>query len=112
MKVLVRLLGSARLELQRKEARLELPEGASVADVVEGLVTLIGHKAEDALVQPTHRGYTVIFSLNGHPVEPTASLSDGDTVTLLPPMAGGAPMAVDLKVWLRKPLAPGDEAHV
>ncbi|MCL4370821.1 MAG: MoaD/ThiS family protein [Chloroflexi bacterium] len=112
MRVLVRLLGHARLELRCKEVELELPQEASIHDAVARLLEMLGTRAEEALVNRVHGGYSVLFSLNGHSADPAALLSDGDVVTLLPPMAGGELRALDPKVCLLKATALGDEAHV
>jgi molybdopterin converting factor small subunit len=56
-------------------ARVELPVGATLHDLLRRL------RIPDELPR--------LLLVNGHDVEPTARLSPGDVVSVLPPLAGG-----------------------
>jgi molybdopterin converting factor small subunit len=56
-------------------ARVELPAGATLHDLLRRL------RIPDELPR--------LLLLNGRDVEPTAQLSPGDVVSVLPPLAGG-----------------------
>lgn len=89
MKVTVRLYGAARVALRCRERELTLPQGATVAGLVDELVREVGPLAREYLVGPGGRGYAVAFSVDGEAAQPEARLRDGDQVALLPPTAGG-----------------------
>ena len=59
----------------RGTARVELPEGASVRDLVDRL------RIPDEVPR--------LLLVNGRDVEPTARLRPGDVVDVLPPLVGG-----------------------
>jgi sulfur carrier protein ThiS len=59
----------------RGVARLELPEGARLCDLVDRL------RIPDDLPR--------LLLVNGRDVEPTAQLRAGDVVDVLPPLVGG-----------------------
>jgi sulfur carrier protein ThiS len=56
-------------------ARVELPDGATLHDLLSRL------RIPDELPR--------LLLLNGHDVEPTVRLSPGDVVSVLPPLVGG-----------------------
>jgi MoaE-MoaD fusion protein len=77
MLVSVRLFAGLREQAGTRERELELPDGATVADVWP----LLGLGAEpDGL----------LYALNREYAERGASLSAGDEVALIPPVSGGA----------------------
>ena len=90
MRVTARLYGAARVALRRRETELDLPEGATVAALVGELVRQLGPIAAEYLLDARGRGYGVAFAVNGEAASATATLTEGDTVSLLPPTAGGA----------------------
>lgn len=72
---------SYRELLGTKELAVDLPEGATVSDLVSNLRSRGG-------------AYTVLpgdpaVAVNQAYADPTAPLSDGDEVALIPPVAGG-----------------------
>ncbi len=76
--VRVRLFASLRELAGRREQALDLPDGATVADVWPAL--RLG-APPPGLAHAVNRGY----------VEHSAPLRDGDEVALIPPVSGGAP---------------------
>lgn len=74
MDITVRLFATLR-EGRAREQKLGLPEGATPADILETL----GIAREDV----------AILLVNGRDGAMEASLSDGDTVSLFPPVGGG-----------------------
>lgn len=82
MDTLVKLFGSIREEVGAKELAVELPEGASVAD----LRTLL----EGRYPAFQGLGVRIAVSVNLEMAEPDRALRDGDEVAFLPPVSGGA----------------------
>jgi molybdopterin synthase catalytic subunit len=96
MRVVVKLFGAVREAVGDKELRVELPEGASVADLRR---LLAGH-------HPVFErfGERLACSVNLEVVPADTRLADGDEVAFLPPVAGGAGPC-----WISdRPLDPGD----
>lgn len=62
-------------ELRRGAARIELPDGATLRDLLRRL------NIPDELPR--------VLLVNGRDADPTARLDPGDVVTLLPPLVGG-----------------------
>jgi molybdopterin synthase catalytic subunit len=71
-----------REELGSSAARVELPEGATIATLWEQCVQ--GHSRLQGLRSSTR------FARNGNYAPPETALSDGDEVAFLPPVSGGA----------------------
>lgn len=89
MRVTVRLYGAPRVALRTKEREVTLPEGATVADLVQQLVDEMGPLARTYLVDSKGRGYGVAFVVDGEGALPDRRLSEGSIVALMPPTAGG-----------------------
>lgn len=85
MRVSVKYLAQARHAANRGEEALDLEGGASLGE----LVRLLGERHGEALGRLL-RGSALLFvgdeQVRG---EPGRALRDGDTVTVLAPMAGG-----------------------
>lgn len=81
MRVTVRFFASLRESVGTRQVTLDLPEGASLHDMIEHLVKeypgLAGHQAS------WH------FAVNQTHVEPDAVLRAGDRVAVFPYVAGG-----------------------
>jgi molybdopterin synthase catalytic subunit len=77
MRVTVRLFAGLRERAGASERELELPEGARVADVWEGLG--LGEEPEGLL-----------YAVNKDYAAPERRLDPGDEVALIPPVSGGA----------------------
>ncbi len=82
MRVAVRLFGAVREAVGEKELGVEVPEGASVADLRRLLSR--HHPVFDAF------GERLSCSVNLEVVPAGTRLVDGDVVAFLPPVAGGA----------------------
>jgi molybdopterin synthase catalytic subunit len=82
MRVAVRLFGAVREAVGEKELSVELPEGASLADL----------RALLARSHPifTRFGDRLAASVNLEVSPPATRLGDGDEVAFLPPVSGGA----------------------
>jgi len=74
----VRLFAGLREQAGTREQQIELPEGATVADVWSRLG--LGDEPPGLMV-----------ALNRSYVERSAPLADGDEVAMIPPVSGGAP---------------------
>jgi molybdopterin synthase catalytic subunit len=77
MQVTVRLFAGLRERAGTGRTELELPDGATVADVWRAL---------DLGVEPPG----LLYAVNRAYTEPDRSLADGDEVALIPPVSGGA----------------------
>jgi MoaD family protein len=93
MKVRVQLTAQLRTAIGRSSVELELPDGSSVAALIELLAEMFAEARPHLLTadgQP-HRSLLVVvndsavLSLNAD----QALLRPGDAVTLMPPIAGG-----------------------
>ena len=82
MHVTVKLFGSVREAVGVKELHVELPEGATAADLRESLAR--DHPIFEAL------GARAAVSVNLEVATPRAPLNDGDEVAFLPPVSGGS----------------------
>jgi molybdopterin synthase catalytic subunit len=77
MQVSVRLFAALRERAGVRERQLELPDGATAADVWPRL---------DLGEEPSG----LLYALNKEYVERAAALADGDELALIPPVSGGA----------------------
>lgn len=77
MWVNVKFFASLRERLDRGDARIEVPEGASVEDV--------WNTATDGREKPAN----VLVAVNMEYVDFAASVSEGDEVAFFPPVTGG-----------------------
>lgn len=91
----VRPLAALREAIGADEIKFEVEEGASPIDVVRKLVENYGDDVESLLIDDKHnkvRPQILIF-LNGKSVQhsklSTIKLSDGDELSIIPPVAGG-----------------------
>lgn len=82
MRVTVQLFARLRELAGRSEATLELPPGASVADVWRALE--VDHPAMAPL------GSSVSAAVNAEFAPMTTEVHEGDDVAFLPPVSGGA----------------------
>jgi molybdopterin synthase catalytic subunit len=89
MQVRVLLFGILKDWLGASAATVELPEGASVAVLLERLTTRLPAGLPGQEHGPSLRGIAV--SVNAEYARATQLLRDGDEVGLLPPVSGGAP---------------------
>ncbi len=93
MRVTVRLFALQRQQLGTREVRLELPEGARIADAWAALA------ATYPVLEPARD--SVRFARNGEYAPADEPLRDGDELAVIPPVAGGAddlPCAADPRV--------------
>ena len=68
---------------------LELPEGATVATVMERVKEMASPDVESMIVDRERGGYRLVVLVNGRRAGVDTSLRDGDVVSLLPPLGGG-----------------------
>lgn len=78
MRIAVRLFAGLREQAGKREITLELPDGATVADVWPGLG--LGDEPSGLMV-----------ALNRAYIDRSAPLTDGDEVAMIPPVSGGGP---------------------
>lgn len=82
MQVTVRLFATLRQQAGWKEQRIELPAGATVADVMQRLT--VAHPTLNLT------GRTLYAAVNSEYTKPERILADGDEVAFFPPVSGGA----------------------
>jgi molybdopterin converting factor subunit 1 len=82
MNISVRLFAMLREQAGWRERRLELPDGATIADGWRALVA-------DAPQIDAMRQY-VRFARNGRYAAPDERLAEGDELAIIPPVAGGS----------------------
>jgi len=80
MTVTVRLFAFYAESLGRSSVELDMPEGATVGDVVRSVASLPG-----AAVLPA----SPLVALNASYATSQTAISDGDEVAIIPPVAGG-----------------------
>ncbi|MEO8194718.1 MAG: molybdopterin converting factor subunit 1 [Gemmatimonadales bacterium] len=80
MNVTVRLFASYADKLGRSRLELEMPDSATVADVTRSISSLPGA----ATLPPSP-----LVAVNCSYADARTSLSDGDEVAFIPPVAGG-----------------------
>ncbi|HNR57031.1 MAG: MoaD family protein [Methanothrix sp.] len=88
MRVVVRAFARFR-EMAGEEATLELPEGSTLADLLEEVVS--SHPGlKKALSGPDGPiGGRAMVLLNRRGADPSDVLEEGDEVAILPPFSGG-----------------------
>lgn len=91
MKVTVQLLGQARQLAASDRLVVEAQEGASVNDLLPGVVSGASERLLAVLVEDQKLRRSVMAILDDEAIDPTARdlLQDGDELSLLPPMSGG-----------------------
>ena len=81
MQVRVRLFAAFREGVGRGALTVDAPDGSTAGEIVERL------RAEYPGLGPAAAG--AMLALNQEYVEPSASVSDGDELALIPPVSGG-----------------------
>jgi molybdopterin synthase sulfur carrier subunit len=94
MKLRVQYMAQLRSAVGRAEEEVELPEGSSLAILLDHLAALRGHEAAKHLLAPSGDAlHSLLVIVNDSakpaPLASTTLLQPGDTITLLPPIAGG-----------------------
>ena len=89
MNVVVRYLAQLRQAAGRAEERLDLPGGSSVSDLVKHLGGRDGRLRGVLLDGGEARGSLLLF-VGDEQASRDRILQDGDEVTLMTPIAGGA----------------------
>lgn len=89
MRVTVRLFSHLRLALGQRMLDMELPAGATAADVMERLRTLTGPELESMIVGGPEGGYRLVVLVNDRRAQAERPLHEGDVLSLLPPLGGG-----------------------
>jgi len=85
MQIRVRLFAGLRERAGASELRLELPEGALVADALERMRELTD-------------GVPVVMAVNHEYADPGSALESGDEVALIPPVSGGSVGALHVRL--------------
>lgn len=94
MKLRVQYMGQLRTVAGRSEEEIELPDSTNLAALLSQLASRLGDGAAPHLVNAAgHAQRGLLIVVNGSAIAPphTAAtiLRPGDTITLLPPIAGG-----------------------
>jgi molybdopterin synthase catalytic subunit len=90
MKITVRLFAMLRQQAGWRERELDMPDGATIADVWQRLAN------ETPALAPQRE--IVRFALNREYTSPDQPLTDGDELALIPPVAGGADSYIRLEI--------------
>jgi molybdopterin synthase catalytic subunit len=81
MRIRVKLFAAAREMVGEREVAIELKEGTTVGDLMEGVFSRYpGLKAMAG---------SLVFSVNRELAERSVGLQDGDEVGIIPPVSGG-----------------------
>lgn len=86
--VRVRYLSYLKIAAGRKEEDFELSNGDSAGEVIRKLAEKHGGDLKDRLIS-REGGLKVVFSINGESAGEEAELSEGDVLSVMPPLAGG-----------------------
>ena len=91
MNVTLQLLGQLRHLAGEDELALSVEDGASLTDFLEGVANEQGDEFTNILLDSGAIRSSMMVLVNEVPVDKSAppALSDGDTITLLPAIAGG-----------------------
>jgi sulfur-carrier protein len=94
MKLRVQFTGQLRTAAGRSEEELDLPESTTLPSLLRVLATHLGDSAAPHLLTSSGHapcGLLIILNNTAIPASHTATtpLHSGDTITLLPPIAGG-----------------------
>jgi len=94
MRLRVQYNGQLRTAAGRSEEHVELPESSTLAALFTHLASSIGQGALPHLLTPSRHpqsGLLIILNDSAIPIPQisTTILRDRDTITLLPPIAGG-----------------------
>jgi molybdopterin converting factor small subunit len=94
MKLRVQYMAQLRTAIGCAEEEIELPEGSSLAALLDHLANLRGHEAAKHLLTPAGDAlHSLLVIVNDSakpaPLASTTLLQSGDTISLLPPIAGG-----------------------
>ncbi|WP_456434395.1 MoaD/ThiS family protein [Thermosulfuriphilus sp.] len=93
MKVKLRFFGLLRLDLQKEELSLLLPEGASVRMALEKAAQILGPDLKNRLLEGTGPRRGTIILINGKNIlyikGLDTELKEKDKIDLFPPGAGG-----------------------
>lgn len=94
MKLRIQYTGQLRTAAGLSEEELDLPESITLPALLQDLVTRLGESAAPHLLTPSGAppcGLLIILNNTAlpFPIPPSTILHPGDTITLLPPIAGG-----------------------
>jgi len=94
MKLRVQYTAQLRTAIGCAEEEVELPEGSSLAVLLDHLANLRGHEAAKHLLNPAGDAPHSLLVIVNDAAKPaslarTTVLRPGDTISLLPPIAGG-----------------------
>jgi molybdopterin converting factor small subunit len=94
MKLRVQYTAQLRTAIGCAEEEVELPDGSSLAALLDHLANLRGHEAAKHLLTPGGDALHSLLVIINDSAQPASSarttlLRPGDTVSLLPPIAGG-----------------------
>ena len=96
MKAHVKLFAILREKAGTSDLTLELPEAATVADLLEEVTS----RYPELLDSASH----TMVAVNTEYVQETQPLRDGDEVALIPPVSGGAPICAASTIMQRDPV--------
>jgi MoaD family protein, archaeal len=94
MKVKVKFLASIREIVGLHEIPFEISPGSTVESLLEILESHFGAEFKEAVGKPFEdKNPKIMFLVNGRDIDflkgPRTELNEGDTIVLIPPVAGG-----------------------
>ena len=93
MKVRVQFTAQLRTAIGRSSDELELPDGSSVAALIESLAAMFAEARPHLLTADGQPHRSLLIVVNDAAVSAASAaegrLCEGDAVTLMPPIAGG-----------------------
>lgn len=85
----IEMVAPCGLEPGKKSSSLDVPEGATIYDLIQVAVRVFGERAKQLLLQPDGVTPYVTFTVNGTKVSLDHNLNPGDRIIVFPPIGGG-----------------------
>lgn len=93
MRVKIEFLGFFRTQMGVQSLEVELPDGSTYRDLLDKVAPALQDKLPDWAWDPEKRAFTrrvlVTRNLQGDLRDDDTILADGDTILVVPPLAGG-----------------------
>ena len=90
MQITVQSFGAIRSLLGEKTQQVEAPDGATVRDVIDKLLEKGGARARKLILSPDGKTLKIMVMLAGKAVVSETTLQDGQEISLMLTIGGGA----------------------